>query len=256
MEEAKSYNFEKEFNIFASKEKPMSQTLGMMSMLKEGCNDAAKEMALKYFRMGVLINAKKTELTFHELSHASGVSKHDLTRAKHIAEKYKNNELDFLKAFQHYPREQKTWNTFYTWAIGDNVIRKRTKQRTNKTLINAISETNKILKHYREDPSVFPQLVEDAKYIRGALARYIPETVGIIDKEHLKYNECCCCGAYPPPEEGYRLRSDTGTEYLKYPICDHCDVSQAEPDYKRIAELYGRYASNIESSFDKLRELE
>jgi len=253
----KTVDFDGEFNMFASnKDLPVSQTLSAINTLKESCNDAARDMALKYFRIGVLINTKQTELTHKELAGATGIQKSLLTESRIMAEKYDNNELHFLKDFNSYPKETKAWGSFYIWAVGEDKMKKiRTKKKGSKRLRRMANETNRILEAYKDDPEEFPSLVKEAAIIRNILSRYFPETEQVIDQDYIKYNECCCCGAYPPPEEGYKVKFAKKTPYLKYPVCDKCLEMKKRPNYKLIAELYGRYAVNIENAFDKLREM-
>lgn len=221
-----------------------SDVLNNILYLSASTQELPQMIADKMFKIGVLLNMGKIQMTHKELSVYTNIPREQLTKAKRIAKDFDNNIDEFRKAFKE--SNSKSWKTYVYLYF------QKTKEVDFTNLLSTITQkVRPLLTHLIMNPANV-DVYRSLATLRDVITRVVPLDMRLFDGNFLKYSECACCGEYPPPVDGFFLKQHKNNLYLQYPICAHCEEEGKEPDMTRVAEMYARYSINMENIINRL----
>jgi hypothetical protein len=211
--------------------------------------NSKKDYSISMFRLGVELVTEPTSIPIRQLGVMLGLSYVDISMAKTIAKKFDYDEERFCEFCI---KDVMSWD----WGKIKSRISKVSKGRSD--VKKHIDGMYRVVRNYISSRQYDPESVKETMYalhnLRKKIDKFVPRYETIFDENFIKYYECCGCGSYPPPPEGYDVfaANDTTLKHVKYPLCKECQENERQPDYKRVAEMYATYSTNLEEALEDL----
>jgi hypothetical protein len=216
--------------------------LSQASLKISESKDSLFESYCKRFELGALANSLSSVLTQREQCSYIGTSAKELVESKKIAKHFDNDILKF--------RLFLSLNRFESWKRLSKVILKRRSSRTTRPykLTKAFLLMRRTIDDYKNFPAdVGEYYYQTLKAMAKMLSRVVPFTE-VIDKNFLKYSDCCGCGEEAWGDGHKILYTKTPTP-MPYPMCDKCIDEKVEVDMSRVASIYYIFSKNIETAY-------